>query len=167
MVYATFRIIRDCNQAFADLFERTVEDIIDRSFARLYPKHADFVRTGQMWGMHLSGSKVYYDERIMKTATGRRFWCAVNGRSRTPNDPFAEAIYCFQPLARAVRPARPTLTDRQRQVLTLVAQGKTNHVIAQEIGLSSRTVEAHRARIMRQLGLRNSAEMIAWFLAQS
>jgi DNA-binding CsgD family transcriptional regulator len=59
------------------------------------------------------------------------------------------------------------MTGRQRQILTLVAQGKTNAVIAEEIGLSKRTVEAHRLRLMRLVRVRNTAELVAWFLASS
>lgn len=163
MAFATHRIIRDCNVAFADLFERQRDEIIDRSFARLYPRVSDFVRIGEMWVVHMSGGRRYYDERIMKTAGGRRFWCAVNGRSRTPENPFAEAIYCFQPMVRPVEDNHSVLTDRRRQILTLVAQGKTNAEIADEVALSKRTVEAHRARLMRQIGVRNAAELITWF----
>lgn len=166
MAYATHRIIRDCNEAFADLFERKRDEIIDRSFARLYPRVSDFVRIGEMWGVHLSGSRRYYDERIMKTAGGRRFWCAVNGRSRTPDNPFAEAVYCFQPMIRPVDDGQSILSERRRQILSLVSQGKTNVEIALELALSRRTVEAHRARVMRKVGVRNAAELIAWFSKQ-
>ncbi len=166
MAYATHRIIRDCNEAFADLFERKRDEIIDRSFARLYPRVSDFVRIGEMWGVHLSGSRRYYDERIMKTAGGRRFWCAVNGRSRTPDNPFAEAVYCFQPMIRPVDHGQSILSERRRQILSLVSQGKTNVEIALELALSRRTVEAHRARVMRKVGVRNTAELIAWFSKQ-
>ncbi|THF49763.1 PAS and helix-turn-helix domain-containing protein [Allorhizobium terrae] len=165
VAYATFRIIRDCNQAFADLFERTREDIINRSFARLYPQVSDFKRIGEMWGANMAGSKTYYDERIMKTATGRRFWCAVSGRSRTPDDPFAEAVYFFQPLGRPVDGERNILSQRLQQIMSLVARGKKNHEIADEIGLSVRTVEAHRARLMRKVGAKNGGELVAWFLS--
>ncbi|MBY2909939.1 PAS and helix-turn-helix domain-containing protein [Rhizobium leguminosarum] len=166
MAYATHRIIRDCNEAFADLFERKRDEIIDRSFARLYPRISDFVRIGEMWGMHLSGSRRYYDERIMKTAGGHRFWCAVNGRSRTPDNPFAEAIYCFQPMIRPVDDGQSILSERRRQILSMVSQGKTNVEIALELALSKRTIEAHRARVMRKIGVRNTAELIAWFSKQ-
>jgi DNA-binding CsgD family transcriptional regulator len=166
MAYATHRIIRDCNEAFADLFERKRDEIIDRSFARLYPRVSDFVRIGEMWGVHLSGSRRYYDERIMKTAGGRRFWCAVSGRSRTPDNPFAEAVYCFQPMIRPVDDGQSILSERRRQILSLVSQGKTNVEIALELALSRRTVEAHRARVMRKVGVRNTAELIAWFSKQ-
>ncbi|QTG16891.1 PAS and helix-turn-helix domain-containing protein (plasmid) [Agrobacterium tumefaciens] len=166
MAYATHRIIRDCNAAFADLFERRPDEIIDRSFANLYPRVSDFVRIGEMWVMHLSGCRRYYDERIMKTSAGHRFWCAVNGRSRTPDNPFAEAIYCFQPMVRPVDDDQSVLSERRQQILALVSQGKTNEKIASELGLSRRTVEAHRARMMRKVGVRNTAELIAWFVKQ-
>jgi PAS domain S-box-containing protein len=167
MVYATHRIIRDCNALFAALFGATREDIVDQSFSRLYPEIDDFVRTGKMWQTNLSGGRVYYDERIMMGLDGTRFWCRVNGRSRSLEAPFAEALYCFEPMQRPLTSATHVLTDRQRQVLTLVAQGKTNAMIATETGLSRRTIEAHRARLMQALGVANSAELVAWFLGDA
>jgi PAS domain S-box-containing protein len=164
MVYATHRIIRDCNEEFAGLFSYARSELIDRSFARLYPKHADFVRTGQMWQANLPGGRVYYDERIMTAGDGRRFWCQVHGRTRHASDPFAEAIYCFQPMSRLVVGERIALTDRQQQIMVLVAQGKKTSEIAREIGLSVRTIESHRARLMKALGLKNAAELTAWFV---
>lgn len=165
MVYATYRIIRDCNAAFAALFGFARHELTDESFSRLYPSIDAFARIGQMWTAHLLGGQRYYDERIMKNAAGVNFWCRVNGVSRTPSDPFAEAIYCFEPMARPVVNTSALLSDRQRQVLTLVAQGKTNAQIAAELGLSRRTVEAHRARLMKSVGVRNAAELAGWFSA--
>ncbi|MBB3233561.1 PAS and helix-turn-helix domain-containing protein [Phyllobacterium endophyticum] len=163
MVYATHRIIRDCNFEFAGTFGYERHELIDQSFSRLYPKIRDFVRTGEMWRTNFAGGKVYLDERVMQRRDGSSFWCRVRGRSRNLGDPFGEALYCFEPMNRAVAGNASLISDRQRQVLTLVSQGKTNAQIAEEIGLSKRTIEAHRARIMRAYSLRNSAELIAWF----
>ncbi|MBB3945157.1 PAS domain S-box-containing protein [Rhizobium skierniewicense] len=167
MVYATHRIIRDCNEEFAGLFGYERAELVDQSFARLYPKHADFVQTGRMWKAHLPGGKVYYDERIMTTSDGRRFWCQVHGRTRHATDPFAQALYCFQPITRPVVQQRLSLTDRQRQIVTLVSQGKTNAAIAAELGLSPRTIESHRARLMKTAGLKNTAALVAHFTSDS
>ena len=104
-----------------------------------------------MWRTNFAGGKVYHDERIMRRRDGTSFWCRVRGRSRNLADPFAEALYCFEPMNRAIAGNASLISDRQKQVLTLVSQGKTNAQIAQEIGLSKRTIEAHRARIMRSL----------------
>lgn len=163
MVFATHRIIRDCNEEFLSLFGYLRSDLIDRSFSKLYPNLADFVRTGQMWQTHLPGGQVYYDERIMTASDGRRFWCQVHGRTRHPKNPFAQALYCFQPMSRPVAKKSLQLTDRQRQIVALVSQGKTNTAIAAELGLSVRTVESHRARLMHSAGVRNAAELSACF----
>lgn len=165
MVYARHRIIRDCNVEFATLFGLRREEILDTSFARLYPKIADFVRIGHLWRSHLPAGQVFYDERIMTRGDGGRFWCRVNGRSHHLADPFAEALYCFQAINRPIKSSDPTFTDRQHQIITLVAQGKSNAMIADELGLSKRTIESHRARLMQAVGVRNSAELVAWFTA--
>ena len=166
LVYATHRIIRDCNGAFAEEFGYSRAELINTSFSKLYPKIADFVRTGKMWQAHMGPDRIYYDERIMARRDGTRFWCKVTGRSRLVEDPFAEAIYCFELLQRPVIEFVQILTDRQRQVVTLVAQGKTSGEIADELGLSVRSVESQRARIMKAVGVANGAELIAWFTSQ-
>lgn len=166
MVYATYRIIRDCNAGFAALFGGTRDDIVDKSFARLYPEIGDFIRRGQQWAANFAGHDVYYDERVMARFDGQSFWCRVHGRSLSSGgDPFAEAIYCFEPINRPAIQADRALTERQRQILAQVAQGKTNAQIAAETGLSRRTVEAHRARLMRAIGVSNGAELMAWFVS--
>ena len=57
-----------------------------------------------------------------------------------------------------------TLTYREREVLSLVAEGYTNAEIAARLEISSRTVETHRANMMRKLGLRTLAEVIRYAL---
>ncbi len=72
-----------------------------------------------------------------------------------------------------LRPAQPAdgngnshtldkLTSRERQVLQMVSQGLYTREIASMLGLSTKTVEHHRCRLMRKLGCRNSAEVVAW-----
>lgn len=54
------------------------------------------------------------------------------------------------------------LTDRERQVLLMVASGNTTRDIAKSLGLSSKTVESHRSRIMRKLHVHRAAELIRY-----
>lgn len=56
--------------------------------------------------------------------------------------------------------AASILTNREKQVLSLVAQGLPNKVCALELGMSQRTVEAHRARIFKKLQVRNATELV-------
>jgi two-component system response regulator TtrR len=52
------------------------------------------------------------------------------------------------------------LTQREREVLERVVSGKLNRVIAEELEISIKTVEAHRARIMEKLGVGSVAELV-------
>jgi DNA-binding NarL/FixJ family response regulator len=51
------------------------------------------------------------------------------------------------------------LTARERDVIHPVAEGKSNKLIAIELGISMRTVEAHRARIFYKMGVRNAVQL--------
>jgi DNA-binding NarL/FixJ family response regulator len=55
-----------------------------------------------------------------------------------------------------------TLTQREREVLKLVAEGKSNKAIAEFLFLSAKTVEKHRATLMAKLGMRNAAALTAY-----
>jgi two-component system response regulator NreC len=56
------------------------------------------------------------------------------------------------------------LTDREREVLRLIALGHTNAEIAEQLFLSVRTVETHRAHIQQKLGASTRAELVAYAL---
>ena len=64
---------------------------------------------------------------------------------------------------RLLQPSEPTvddeLTSRQVEILTLIAQGKSAKEIAFELGLSPKTVDVHRARIMERLRLNDIASL--------
>ncbi|MBI4525046.1 MAG: response regulator transcription factor [Deltaproteobacteria bacterium] len=53
-----------------------------------------------------------------------------------------------------------SLTDREKQVLKLVAEGKTNKEIAEILGISVKTAMAHRAHMAEKLGVHNKAELV-------
>lgn len=52
-----------------------------------------------------------------------------------------------------------TLTHRERQVMDLVVLGKLNKVIADDLGVSMRTVEVHRARVFDKMGVKTAVEL--------
>jgi two-component system response regulator NreC len=58
------------------------------------------------------------------------------------------------------------LTPREREVLRLIALGHTSVEIARKLGLSPRTIETHRARIHRKLGLDTRAELVRYAMQQ-
>jgi DNA-binding NarL/FixJ family response regulator len=55
---------------------------------------------------------------------------------------------------------RSVLTDRERGVVQLIAEGNTNKQVANKLGISLKTVETHRASIMRKLNLLSSAALV-------
>jgi RNA polymerase sigma factor (sigma-70 family) len=60
-----------------------------------------------------------------------------------------------------------TLTPREREVLDLVVKGQQYRQIASALGISPRTVEVHRARLMEKLGVRNISELVRLSLSGS
>ena len=73
------------------------------------------------------------------------------------------------PPASAAAPVDPweALTEREQEVLTLVALGHTSAEIASRLSLSPKTVETYRARGMEKLGLRSRAALVQFALAHS
>jgi two-component system response regulator NreC len=82
-------------------------------------------------------------------------------------------LYVHPAVTRALLPsARPrqepqpeyqrVLTPREIEVLRLIAQGHTNSQVAQQLTLSVRTVESHRANLMDKLHLTNRAELVRY-----
>ena len=83
-------------------------------------------------------------ERYVHPALGARLVAAeVEERKRADEDP---------------------LSEREREVLRLLALGHTNQEIAQMLYISVRTAETHRAHIMQKLGLTSRAELVRYAL---
>jgi DNA-binding NarL/FixJ family response regulator len=66
----------------------------------------------------------------------------------------------------AALPSLDALTNREREVLTLVARGLLNKEIGVQLGISVRTVEAHRDSITRKLGIRSAAGLTRFAMEQ-
>lgn len=56
----------------------------------------------------------------------------------------------------------PLMTRREKEVLSLIAEGLTNPEIAGKLNLSISTVDSHRKNLMRKLNFRNTAQLIRW-----
>jgi len=58
------------------------------------------------------------------------------------------------------------LTEREKEVFDLLIEGHQNKMIAHKLGISARTVEVHRARVMEKLGARNLADLVKHSLSR-
>ncbi|MGA9307061.1 MAG: response regulator transcription factor [Candidatus Sulfotelmatobacter sp.] len=68
----------------------------------------------------------------------------------------------LQPVVERLSRSERALTAREREVLKLLAEGKTVRAAAIVLGLSSKTVDAHKFNLMRKLGIHNKAELVMW-----
>jgi DNA-binding NarL/FixJ family response regulator len=83
---------------------------------------------------------------------------ALEGRS--PGSDAAEVAEIPSPATSPARTGASALTDRQREIVQLVAKGLTAKEIASVLGLSVRTIEFHKYRAMETLGAANVAELV-------
>ena len=68
--------------------------------------------------------------------------------------------------SRGGRVPRERLSPRERQVLQLVAEGKTTKEVAAILGISVKTTESHRAQLMRKLGIRTAAGLVLYAIRE-
>jgi PAS domain S-box-containing protein len=162
------RTMVDCNQTLCDMFGTSRDQLIGQSFQILYPSADEYERTGARITPILGRSGTYADDRIMKRVDGRlkgeTFWCHVTGRALDPKDPHAAGIWSFEDLS-ARRPVRAELTPREREVAAFVMDGLTSKEIGKLLGISPRTVEIYRARLMRKYQAHSTPDLVHRLLA--
>ena len=98
-------------------------------------------------------------KRVGGRLKGELFWCHVSGRALNREAPHAAGIWAFEDLS-AQRPVKAELTPREREVAAQLLEGRTSKVIGKALGISHRTVEIHRARLMRKFGAASTGELI-------
>jgi DNA-binding NarL/FixJ family response regulator len=59
-------------------------------------------------------------------------------------------------------PSTVTMTAREREIIQLIAEGQSNKAAAKTLGISVKTIEAHRANLMRKLHLRSVSELVRY-----
>src|SRR6185369_17367941 len=163
LVLSRHRIIVDCNDALAEMFRTRREALIGQSFLTIYPSVDEFERTGERITPIMNAQGRYADDRIMKRADGELFWCHVTGRSLDRNAPHDAGIWSFEDLAARrpiTAPGRAGLTAREREVATLLIEGRTSKQIGRTIGVSHRTVDIYRARLLRKYAASCTPELV-------
>ena len=143
LILSRQRHIVDCNERVCEIFGATPAQLVGQSFRILYPSADEYERIGERMAPILNAHGVYADNRVMQRVggahAGEPFWCHVTGR--------------------AIDRAAP-LTAREREVAALLMQGLTSKAIGRVLGISHRTVEIYRARLMRKYGASTAADLV-------
>ena len=111
--------------------------------------------------MMRAGVKIY----VLKTSAAVKFVNTireVNASKTQLNAPVSErdAEKTTRYLKKSTIDPYEVLTKREHEVFDLVVSGHTNAMIAEQLSISQRTVEIHRANMLRKLGLRNQHEQL-------
>jgi two-component system response regulator NreC len=101
---------------------------------------------------------------VPKTAAGRQLLRAI--RMATEGNTYLEPQLGARLAAdlAASKQSAPELTERELEVLRLIARGHTNRETAERLFISVRTVENHRARIQRKLGLAGRSHLVDYVI---
>ena len=159
LVLSRERLIVDCNRRLLTMFAATRAALVGQSFELLYPTHEEFERTGERIVASLDGDGYYADDRVMKRLSGDLFWCHVSGRALDPQRPHAAGIWSFEDLS-SRRKLAVQFTPREREIAALLVEGLTSKGIGKRLGVSPRTVDVYRARLMRKMGASTTGELV-------
>ena len=163
LILSLQRRIMDCNERVCEMFGATPAELIGQSFRILYPSADEYERTGARITPILNTHGLYADNRVMKRVGGPRrgetFWCHVTGRAIDREAPHAAGIWTFEDLS-AHRPVAAPLTAREREVAAQLLRGLTSKEIGRVLGISHRTVEIYRARLMRKYAASTTADLV-------
>jgi two-component system response regulator FixJ len=88
-----------------------------------------------------------YDDEALLASVSRALHVGRDARARSAEAKAAAAVIS-------------TLTEREHQVLDQLVLGQSNKLVAQELGISPRTVEVHRARILDKMKARSLADLV-------
>src|SRR5689334_18727991 len=95
------------------------------------------------------------DDAVISVAKGKPFFSPAIANTLLED-------YMRQLQQRGLNDSYDLLTDREKEILQLLAEGKSNKDIATALNLSTNTVETHRTRIMQKLDLHSVAEIILY-----
>jgi len=159
LVLSRQRQMVDCNQQALQMFQAQRDEIVGQSFAVLYPSPAEYERTGQRIVASLDRDGRYADDRVMKRRNGELFWCHVSGRALDPAQPHAAGIWSFEDLS-SQRSIGVMLTPREREIAALLIEGLTSKQVGRRLGISPRTVDVYRARLMKKHDAATTPELV-------
>lgn len=157
------RVILRASLRVESVFGWTPKELEGQSIRMLYPGQTDYELIGERARNAMQDAPVYRDERFMRRKDGQVVWMEGHGTALDAEDPQRLAVWTYRPLE-AEGPAG-ALTPTERRIARYLVNGFTSKEIALAMGSSPRTVEVHRANMIRKMGVRNSFELVSRLLA--
>lgn len=158
------RVILRASLRVEAVFGWTPRDLEGQSIRVLYPGQTDYELIGERARKAMLATAVTRDERFMRRKDGQVVWMEGHGTALDRGDPQRLAIWTYRPLE-AGRPSEGPLTPMEKRIARYLVNGFTSKEIAQTLGSSPRTVEVHRANMIRKTGVRNSFELVSRLLS--
>ena len=116
----------------------------------------DALRSGAQGFVEKTNSWDDFADAVERVRRGEHYFCTTSGG-------YVPDVHRPAPrVAAAPRLANVPLSPREREVLTLIAQGSTTKEIAAQLGVSFGTVDTHRTNLMRKLKIRNVAGLVVY-----
>lgn len=147
-----------CNRELGWLLGWHPDELVGRSLAECglaQPSAGDAADAGDGTPASLQAQ-----ERVLLRRDGGPFWCRVAARPVDRSPLSTRLVWTFQDLS-ATRRVLPGLTVRELQVAQALVAGGTSKDIAQQVGISPRTVEGYRGRLMRKMDAANQRQLVA------
>lgn len=161
IVILSYRYMMHMNPAFTQMFGYEHDELIDQSIVKIFPSIEDYEKVGSdaLQSLLLKKSLFYSDQRFMQHKNGEIFWTHTYGRTLTPDDPFKLMVWHFERKEQNTPSSEQKLTKRESEITQLIVNGFTCKEIARKLTLSHRTVEVHKANLMKKLGVHSKAEL--------
>lgn len=137
-----------------------------QSIRVLYPGATDYEVIGERARKAMQVRPTYRDERYMRRRDGQIVWMEGHGAALDRDDPERLAVWTYRPLDQAGI-STDRLTMAERRIARYLVNGFTSKEIALTLDCSPRTVEVHRANMIRKMGVRNSFELVGRLLVSS
>ena len=158
------RIILHASLRVEAVFGWTPRELEGQSVRMLYPGQTDFEVIGARARKAMQDQPVYHDERFMRRKDGQVVWMEGRGTALDRDDPQRLAIWTYRPLEVGEGPASQ-LTPAEKRVARYLVNGFTSKEIALALDCSPRTVDVHRANMIRKMMVRNSFELVRRLLS--
>jgi PAS domain S-box-containing protein len=158
------RVILRASLRVEAVFGWAPKDLEGQSIRVLYPGQTDYELIGERARKAMLEAAVFRDERFMRRKDGQVVWMEGHGTALDRDNPQRLAIWTYRPLE-AEREPEGQLTATEKRIARYLVNGFTSKEIALALGCSPRTVEVHRANMIRKMQVRNSFELVSRLLA--